>query len=396
MALRIVLRFPWFTALNAMYAIFTAYLFITTAARANSYDCAHVPDYITWTVCVQNSAASSDERLNLIYGKVLSKLKGFPEAARLLVTAQRQWIAFRDTQCAFEGSTTGGNIRSTIVSRCVDRFAADRTKELFYRFACGEGNFACLNKGKLTTARGIPFESSDTIENYRVSGIWFPEELIHVHDELSGSAFFVFSDVKTGKTFTANVSGVALLPEDYLKSNGAAYTDNFEVGDLVERLKTLGVITIQFPAETRAKVVDCDMDKCLQLGTTVVDIQDVDFSGKLRFVFRQAEEGQRYLDKYKIMEISEESNHLDDKHIGLPLSELDGLSEINLSKKQIVLRESNGACAGSYLTYTVDPERGSGLKLAHTEQLSYDGSTDTCYIETYTANGVLISRQPTK
>ena len=109
------------------------------------------------------------------------------------------------------------------------------------------------------------------------------------------------------------------------------------------------------------------------------------------FIFRQAEEGQRWVDNYKIMKLSSDGKNLEDKDIATPLDELDGLSEINLSKKQIILQSSNGACNSSYRTYAPDPKNSSGLTLAHIKQYSeIDGRN--CYAEDYSGDGKLISR----
>jgi hypothetical protein len=83
------------------------------------------------------------------------------------------------------------------------------------------------------------------------------------------------------------------------------------------------------------------------------------------------------------MELSYD-NHLDDRDIGTPLNELDQMSDINISKRQIILRESNGACENAMVTYSADPQPSSGMRLVERRQYTTDPD-GTCYIEDYVA-----------
>jgi uncharacterized protein YecT (DUF1311 family) len=405
--LRVVFRFFWRAFLSAISAIFL-YLSAASVALGNSDDCDSASDYVAWNICVQKSAASLDEKLNRIYRKVMSKLKTSPDATKVLMTAQRKWIDFRDAQCKLDGfPSLGTDINSTVVTECIDRFAKQRTEDLLRMLMCGSIDKICIvpahvsasiNQTQTETLKqpqpadqGVPFESLDIVGNYRVSGQWFPQEVKN-YAGLSGPAKFVFSDVKTGNIFSAQVSGIALLPKDYWKNKGIA-VNSVEIVDLVEKLKSSGVIKITLSTETRAQIEDCnDTDICLHFGTAPVDIQDIDFSGRMYFIFRQAEEGQRWVDNYKIMKLSSDGKNLEDKYIATPLDELDGLSEINLSKKQIILQSSNGACNSGYRTYAPDPKNRSGLTLTHIKQYS-DGDGSNCYVEDYSGDGKLISRK---
>jgi uncharacterized protein YecT (DUF1311 family) len=49
----------------------------------------------------------SDKKLNLVYKQLVKKLSA--EEKSLLVQAQRDWIKFRDSHCAFESSITAGD-----------------------------------------------------------------------------------------------------------------------------------------------------------------------------------------------------------------------------------------------------------------------------------------------
>jgi hypothetical protein len=168
--------------------------------------------------------------------------------------------------------------------------------------------------------------------------------------------------------------------------------------------------------ETRARIVDCgssdwpsaqpnsEHDKCLKLGTAAVDIQDVDFDGTKDFVFRQAGQAQRFIDAYRVMDLPYDKLN-GDKGVRTPLNALDGWSEINISRRRIVLHESGGACASAEAIYAQDPQAETGLKLVSYQQYAPDARTNACYLEKYTVKEQvdgqsysfkLISRKPAK
>jgi uncharacterized protein YecT (DUF1311 family) len=72
---------------------------------------------------------TEDKKLNQAYKKVVATL----EASRKqkLVTAQQNWIKFRDTSCDFERSEVeGGSIAPMIYYGCMQQLTKVRTKEL--------------------------------------------------------------------------------------------------------------------------------------------------------------------------------------------------------------------------------------------------------------------------
>ncbi len=263
------------------------------------------------------------------------------------------------------------------------------------------------------SSRAIPFESPDLIEKLRVSGLWLPDQM-RPGGILSGAAIFVFSNTETGETFSAAVNGVALLPEDYWKSHGIPDPNGSDVATLVDKVRAGGVVEIPLSSETRAKVVDCDsngwrseqpgsrQEKCLKLGSAAVDIQDVDFSGTKAFVFRQAGQAQRFVDAYAIMQLPYDKLN-GDKSFGKPLGQLDDFSEINITRKQIILHESGGACASATEFYSPNPQGEPNMKLTRYQQYATDPNGNACYLEDYAvkeqADGEstcfkLVSRKP--
>ncbi len=233
------------------------------------------------------------------------------------------------------------------------------------------------------------FESPDIIEKLKVSGLWFPDQ-VKPYSGLSGAAIFIFSNTETGETFSAAINAVALLPKDYWKSRGVPDFNEFDVGALVDKVRAEGIVEIRLSSETRAKIADCGTsvsksgprEKCLKFGTAIVDIQDVDFDGKKEFVFRQAESSQRGVDAYEIIELPYDK-YLQEKSRRKPMNAIDDLSEINISKRQLILHNSGGACSSANEVYSGNPEQGSVLTLTHVQQYVTDPQSSACYVEDY-------------
>lgn len=76
-----------------------------------------------------NNFNKADNELNLVYKKLLKKLT--EKEKDLLVTAQKNWIKFRDSKCAFEKEEyNGGSIQPLIYYTCLAECTNDRTKDL--------------------------------------------------------------------------------------------------------------------------------------------------------------------------------------------------------------------------------------------------------------------------
>jgi uncharacterized protein YecT (DUF1311 family) len=81
------------------------------------------------TACAVRERVSADSALNRAYQSLMPTLE--PERRELLRAAQRAWIVFRDTHCAFEESEfSGGSLAPMIESLCVARLTRERTREL--------------------------------------------------------------------------------------------------------------------------------------------------------------------------------------------------------------------------------------------------------------------------
>lgn len=71
----------------------------------------------------------ADEELNKVYKKVIEVLGR--EEKQLLIKAQKNWIKFRDSHCAFEiEQFKGGSIQPLIYAICLTERTNDRIEDL--------------------------------------------------------------------------------------------------------------------------------------------------------------------------------------------------------------------------------------------------------------------------
>lgn len=107
----------------------------TTTPRENQplnikVDCRNPRTQFDLNFCAAEAAKSADRQLNQTYQRAIAKFKGTSQASQL-VTAQSQWIKFRDADCAFERDRfKGGTIAPLIHAQCLTRLTQQRTKDL--------------------------------------------------------------------------------------------------------------------------------------------------------------------------------------------------------------------------------------------------------------------------
>lgn len=71
----------------------------------------------------------ADNELNQVYKKLVKKLD--EKEKNLLITAQKNWIKFRDSKCEFEKQQyDGGSIQPSIYYTCLAESTEDRIKDL--------------------------------------------------------------------------------------------------------------------------------------------------------------------------------------------------------------------------------------------------------------------------
>ena len=99
--------------------------------------------------CANAAYQKADEALNGAYKTILRRLKDDAATAKLLVAAQKAWIAFRDAECAFADSeNAGGSIYPMVYAECLERLTEARTSALRLYLKCGEGDLGCPAPGK--------------------------------------------------------------------------------------------------------------------------------------------------------------------------------------------------------------------------------------------------------
>jgi len=94
--------------------------------------------------CYGNAYKASDAELNALYRQIEGRLKDDEATTKLLVTAQRAWLAFRDAECVFSTSAaSGGTIRPMLDTICLDRLTGKRIDDFRAYLRCQEGALDC-------------------------------------------------------------------------------------------------------------------------------------------------------------------------------------------------------------------------------------------------------------
>lgn len=95
-------------------------------------------------ICAAAGFKAEDARLNKTYREIVKRLADDADGKKLLVTAQRDWIAFRDAECVFAtAGTAGGSIHPMMVSDCLAGLTKMRTAQLATYLDCEEGDMSC-------------------------------------------------------------------------------------------------------------------------------------------------------------------------------------------------------------------------------------------------------------
>ncbi|OHV89992.1 lysozyme inhibitor LprI family protein [Mesorhizobium sp. ORS 3428] len=96
------------------------------------------------TICAGVDFQAADAKLNAAYKDIVGR--NGEKANKLLQTAQRAWIAFRDAECAYAtAGSEGGSIHPMEVSQCLTELTNERTKQLTSGPSCQEGDPSCAS-----------------------------------------------------------------------------------------------------------------------------------------------------------------------------------------------------------------------------------------------------------
>jgi uncharacterized protein YecT (DUF1311 family) len=116
---------------------------LSEASAAGAAECADQTQN-GLNACADAAYRKADAALNAAYKEIIRRLKGDAAATKLLVTAQKAWIAYRDAECDFASSANaGGSIYPMVYSICLEAATKERTRELGEFLKCGDGDTGC-------------------------------------------------------------------------------------------------------------------------------------------------------------------------------------------------------------------------------------------------------------
>ncbi|WP_411960670.1 lysozyme inhibitor LprI family protein [Pseudomonas mandelii] len=117
-------------------------LLFTTVAHAA--DCDNATDQTTMNQCAAQQHKAADKELNALYQQITQRLKSNPDSKKLLLGAQRSWMAFRDAECKFASAgVEGGSVYPLIYSNCVTELTKARVETFKNYLKCQEGDMGC-------------------------------------------------------------------------------------------------------------------------------------------------------------------------------------------------------------------------------------------------------------
>ncbi|QND44969.1 DUF1311 domain-containing protein (plasmid) [Rhizobium lusitanum] len=107
-------------------------------------NCGDLTNQTDMNICAGKAYAKSDAELNVLYKQIEARLKDDADTKKLLVSAQKAWIGYRDAECNFSSSTvTGGTVYPFISSTCLDGMTKTRIEDLKGYLKCTEGDMSC-------------------------------------------------------------------------------------------------------------------------------------------------------------------------------------------------------------------------------------------------------------
>lgn len=94
--------------------------------------------------CAAKSYRVADAELNQLYAEVEKRLANDPDGKKKFIAAQRAWIAFRDSECAFVTfRDSGGTIGPMAFALCREDLTSRRIHDFKQYLTCKEGDASC-------------------------------------------------------------------------------------------------------------------------------------------------------------------------------------------------------------------------------------------------------------
>ena len=117
-------------ALTTIYISgFTALFSISPVGAETQINCVNPTSNVEYKECAHIAYQSADKKLNQVYKPIFSRLTGTEK--QHLISAQSNWIKFRDANCDFElYQSRRGTGYSGFLSNCLERMTRARTQEL--------------------------------------------------------------------------------------------------------------------------------------------------------------------------------------------------------------------------------------------------------------------------
>ncbi|RWH74311.1 lysozyme inhibitor LprI family protein [Mesorhizobium sp.] len=109
---------------------------LATAPAARAQECDRNDDSQSMlNICADADYQAADAKLNDAYKNIVSH--NDQASNKLLQTAQRAWIAFRDAECAYDtADSQGGSIHPMELSQCLRKLTNERTRQLASDASC--------------------------------------------------------------------------------------------------------------------------------------------------------------------------------------------------------------------------------------------------------------------
>ena len=106
-------------------------------------DCGNEANQGAMNACSLEQWKSADTALNRDYQALLQRMD--PKSQKLLRSAQRAWLAYRDAECGFIASATeGGSVQPTVRYGCLRDATEKREEALKFQLSCAEGDLWCI------------------------------------------------------------------------------------------------------------------------------------------------------------------------------------------------------------------------------------------------------------
>lgn len=127
-------------------AMLTVAVMLAMPAFAFAHDKCYddAKDQPALNACADAAFKKSDKKLNELYKQIETRLNDDADTTKLLVQAQRDWIKFRDAECAFQTTgAAGGSMMPMLVAQCMDSLTQSRVKDFEGYLKCEDGDMSC-------------------------------------------------------------------------------------------------------------------------------------------------------------------------------------------------------------------------------------------------------------